>query len=92
MLREGMKALGFEAYIDPAHQGPIITTFFYPENANFTFAGMYDYLKSHGYVIYPGKLTEKDTFRLGNIGEIYEEDVTKVLAIFKNYLNEVNHA
>ena len=62
------------------------------ENANFTFAGMYDYLKSHGYVIYPGKLTERDTFRLGNIGEIYEEDVKRVLAIFKAYLDEVNHA
>ena len=92
MLRDGMKELGFEAYIDASHQGPIITTFFYPENANFTFAGMYDYLKTHGYVIYPGKLTERDTFRLGNIGEIYEEDVKRVLAIFKDYLNEVNHA
>lgn len=92
LLRDGMKALGFDAYIDPEHQGPIITTFFYPENANFTFAGMYDYLKNHGYVIYPGKLTERDTFRLGNIGEIYEEDVERVLAIFKDYLNEVNHA
>lgn len=92
MLREGMKALGFDAYIDPTHQGPIITTFFYPENANFTFAGMYDYLKSHGYVIYPGKLTERDTFRLGNIGEIYEEDVKRVLKLFQDYLNEVNHA
>ena len=92
MLRDGMKALGFEAYIAPTHQGPIITTFFYPENANFTFAGMYDYLKSHGYVIYPGKLTERDTFRLGNIGEIYEEDVKRVLKLFQDYLNEVNHA
>ncbi len=92
MLRDGMKALGFDAYIDPTHQGPIITTFFYPENANFTFAGMYDYLKSHGYVIYPGKLTERDTFRLGNIGEIYEEDVKRVLKLFQDYLNEVNHA
>ena len=90
-MRDGMKALGFEAYITPEHQGPIITTFFYPENANFTFASMYDYLKSHGYVIYPGKLTERDTFRLGNIGEIYEEDVDRVLELFAQYLKEVNH-
>ena len=90
-MREGMKALGFEAYITPEHQGPIITTFFYPENANFTFASMYDYLKSHGYVIYPGTLTERDTFRLGNIGEIYEEDVDRVLELFAQYLKEVNH-
>ena len=35
-----------------------------------------------GYVIYPGKLTQKETFRLGNIGEIYDEDVEKILALF----------
>ena len=91
MLRDGMKELGFEAYIDASHQGPIITTFFYPQNGN-SYCGLYDYLKTHGYVIYPGKLTERDTFRLGNIGEIYEEDVERVLATFKDYLNEVNHA
>lgn len=87
-----MKALGFEAYISEEHQGPIITTFFYPQNAKFTFASMYDYLKSHGYVIYPGKLTERDTFRLGNIGEIYEEDVDHVLELFAQYLKEVENA
>lgn len=91
LMREGMEAMGFKAYIDTAHQGPIITTFFYPDNARFTFASMYDYLKRHGYVIYPGKLTERDTFRLGNIGEIYEEDVQKVLRIFKDYLQGECH-
>ncbi len=91
-MRDGMKALGFEAYISEEHQGPIITTFFYPQNAKFTFASMYDYLKSHGYVIYPGKLTERDTFRLGNIGEIYEEDVDHVLELFAQYLKEVENA
>lgn len=43
MMREGMEAMGFKAHIDTTHQGPIITTFFYPENAQFTFASMYDY-------------------------------------------------
>lgn len=91
LMRDGMEAMGFKTYIDTAHQGPIITTFFYPDNARFTFASMYDYLKRHGYVIYPGKLTERDTFRLGNIGEIYEEDVQKVLRIFKDYLQGECH-
>lgn len=39
-------------------------------------------MKAKGYVIYPGKLTQKETFRLGNIGEIYDEDVEKILALF----------
>lgn len=51
---------------------------------------MYSYLKKHGYVIYPGKLTEQDTFRLGNIGEIYEEDVRKIMQIFADYMKGLN--
>lgn len=86
MLREGMEALGFKAYIDASVQGPIITTFLYPTGISFDFKDMYTYLKERGYVIYPGKLTEQDTFRLGNIGEIYEEDVEKILQIFANYM------
>jgi len=89
-LRKGMEELGFKAYIDEAHQGPIITTFFYPENCKFTFAKMYAYLKDHGYVIYPGKLTDAETFRLGNIGEIYMDDVEKILGIFKNFVSAEN--
>lgn len=87
-LREGMEAMGFKAFIASSLQGPIITTFFYPENAAFTFAEMYAYLKDRGYVIYPGKLTDAETFRLGNIGEIYMEDVEKILAIFKAFTEE----
>lgn len=86
MLREGMEALGFSAYIDRAVQGPIITTFLYPGAMSFDFHDMYTYLKERGYVIYPGKLTEQDTFRLGNIGEIYEDDIAKILQIFADYM------
>ena len=89
-LRKGMEELCFKAYIDEAHQGPIITTFFYPENCKFTFAKMYAYLKDHGYVIYPGKLTDAETFRLGNIGEIYMDDVEKILGIFKDFVSAEN--
>lgn len=89
-LHKGMEELGFKAYIDEAHQGPIITTFFYPENCKFTFAKMYGYLKDNGYVIYPGKLTDAETFRLGNIGEIYMDDVEKILGIFKNFVSAEN--
>lgn len=89
-LRKGMEELGFKAYIDEAHQGPIITTFFYPENCKFTFEKMYAYLKDHGYVIYPGKLIDVETFRLGNIGEIYMDDVEKILGIFKDFVSAEN--
>ena len=47
---------------------------------------MYDFIKERGYAIYPGKVTEADTFRIGNIGEIYEEDILKVVSLFKEFL------
>lgn len=86
LLIRKMKELGFRPYISSEHQGPIITTFFYPDNCNFSFQEMYDYIKERGYAIYPGKVTEADTFRIGNIGEIYEEDILKVVSLFKEFL------
>ena len=88
MLIEKMEAMGFSTYVNGKHQGPIITTFFYPENVNFDFKEMYEYIKERGYAIYPGKLTEAETFRIGNIGEIYEEDIEKLCGIFADFLTE----
>ena len=81
-----MAKLGYKTYIDAEYQGPIITTFFYPENCNYTFAEMYQFIKDRGYAIYPGKVTEAETFRIGNIGEIYQEDIEKLIAVFKEFL------
>ena len=73
---------------DAEHQSPIITTFFYPETADFSFEEMYNYIKERGYAIYPGKLTDANVFRIGNIGEIYKEDIEKLCSIFQAYLNK----
>lgn len=91
LLIEKMGELGIRPYIDGEHQGPIITTFFYPENKKFTFSEMYEYIKERGYAIYPGKVTEAETFRIGNIGEIYREDMIRLCEIMKNFLEEYNH-
>lgn len=80
-----MKEMGIQAYIGEEHQGPIITTFFYPEHHNFSFQEMYEFIKERGYAIYPGKVTDADTFRIGNIGEIYEEDILKLCDIFEEF-------
>lgn len=86
LLIQRMKEMGIKTYIDAEHQGPIITTFLYPENHTFAFQDMYEYIKERGYAIYPGKVTEADTFRIGNIGEIYEDDIEKVCSIMKEFL------
>ena len=78
--------LGFQLYVDRTYQGPIIATFLYPEGLVFDFKQMYGYIKERGYAIYPGKLTDRETFRIGVIGEIYEEDIMKLTAIMKSYM------
>lgn len=87
LLISRMAEMGIKPYISGEHQGPIITTFFYPENCHFSFQEMYHYIKERGYAIYPGKVTDADTFRIGNIGEIYKEDIEKLCDIVKEFLN-----
>lgn len=89
LLIKKMNEMGFSTYIDSTHQGSIITTFFYPEGVSFKFSDFYNYVKARGYAIYPGKLTERDTFRIGNIGEIYADDIEKLALIIADYLQEV---
>ena len=85
LLIEEFGKLGFLPYVEKAVQGPIITTFLYPDT-DFDFAQMYRFIKERGYAIYPGKLTDKDTFRIGTIGEIYEEDILRLTQIMKEYM------
>lgn len=89
LLIEKMKEMGMESYVDMKYQGPIITTFYYPENKHFAFNDMYNYVKERGYAIYPGKLTTAETFRIGNIGEIYEADILNLCDIIKDFLEGV---
>jgi 2-aminoethylphosphonate-pyruvate transaminase len=74
-LDEGMKRLGFKTYLKPEIQGHIITSFLYPNNPAFDFERFYRQLSDRGFVIYPGKLSKANAFRIGNIGQIFPEDV-----------------
>ncbi|QHT58551.1 2-aminoethylphosphonate--pyruvate transaminase [Paenibacillus lycopersici] len=79
-LSEGMRALGFRTLLPDGLQSPIITSFLYPENGSFRFKAFYEKLKAKGFVIYPGKISHADTFRIGNIGEVNREDMVRLLA------------
>lgn len=92
LLISKMKALGMKPYIDEKYQGPVITAFYYPEDSAFEFGDMYTYIKDRGYAIYPGKVTEADTFRIGNIGEIYADDIEKLSSILEGFLKEYKNA
>ncbi|WP_028357428.1 2-aminoethylphosphonate--pyruvate transaminase [Brackiella oedipodis] len=92
LMRQELAKCGIRAYIDESLQSPFITTFMFPDHVPFNFKDMYEYIKARGFVIYPGKLTDADTFRLGNIGEIYEEDVRNVTHHIASYIKELQDA
>jgi 2-aminoethylphosphonate-pyruvate transaminase len=72
--------LGYRLYLDPALQSPIIVTFVPPPSRPFDFAALYDRLAARGLVIYPGKLTDAETFRVGCIGALEDSDFDDLVA------------
>jgi 2-aminoethylphosphonate-pyruvate transaminase len=89
VLRDGMGRLGFEPLLPERLQAPIIVTFHMPKDAKFVFEGFYDKLKERGYVIYPGKLTVAESFRIGCIGKLTAEHMRGALAAVADVLAEL---
>ncbi len=75
----GMRDLGFETLLDARWLSPIIVTFFNPAHPAFDFTRFYDLMKARGFIIYPGKLTVVDSFRIGCIGQMDEDVMRKVV-------------
>jgi len=71
-------------------QGTIITAFRYPSPPHFQFEEFYTRLNDKGYVIYPGKVSSTDCFRIGNIGRLFECDIHALLAAIPMTLNEMD--
>lgn len=78
-LVTGMRQLGFETLLDGDWLSPIIVTFLQPKHANYRFDRFYELLKNRGFIIYPGKLTVVDSFRVGCIGQMTEDTLRDVV-------------
>ncbi|MEM7798042.1 MAG: 2-aminoethylphosphonate--pyruvate transaminase [Chloroflexota bacterium] len=89
-LVNGMRALGFREYLLEEDQGYIITSFHYPDHANFDFEAFYKKINAHGLIIYPGKVSDANCFRIGNIGRIYRSDVRQLLHIIEDVLTDMD--
>ncbi|WP_421214085.1 2-aminoethylphosphonate--pyruvate transaminase [Aeromonas dhakensis] len=79
-LVAGMAELGFAPLLPEEWQSPIITAFYSPAHPDYRFADFYQRLKGQGFVIYPGKVSQADCFRIGNIGDVTPERVRCLLA------------
>ena len=86
ILDAGMTELGFKQYLDPSIQGHIISSFLYPSDPSFNFESFYSKLNDRGCIIYPGKLSKTNAFRIGNIGQIFPDDVRYLLECIKEVI------
>lgn len=88
----GMRELGFETLLDSRWLSPVIVTFFCPADGNFVFSRFYDLMKARGFILYPGKLTVADSFRIGCIGQMDEHVMRRVAAAARETLAEMGVA
>jgi 2-aminoethylphosphonate-pyruvate transaminase len=88
-LSSGMARLGFRLLLDPAVQAPIIATYRFPEDPRFCFDSFYSMLAARGYVIYPGKLTHAESFRIGCIGDLERSDFEGLLEAISHVMAEM---
>ena len=89
ILVDGMRELGFETLLPDELQAPIIVTFHMPADPSFVFQTFYDCLGERGFVIYPGKLTVADSFRIGCIGRLGEAEMRAALVAVREALEQM---
>lgn len=89
LLVNGMRGLGFETLLGDDLQAPIIVTFLTPADPQYDFEAFYTGLAGKGFVIYPGKLTKADSFRIGCIGQVGAEDMGALIAAVESVLGEM---
>ena len=89
ILVEGMQSLGFRPLIAAELRSPIITSFIYPEDPNFHFMTFYQKLKARRFVIYPGKVSSTETFRIGTIGHVFPSDIEELIAAIADVVAEM---
>ncbi len=92
VLVTGMRDAGFVTLLDDRWQSPVIVTFLYPADAAFDFDRFYERMKAQGFVIYPGKQTEVESFRIGCIGDLDEDVMRQVVAAARASLEDMGVA
>jgi 2-aminoethylphosphonate-pyruvate transaminase len=88
-LVDAMSALGFRSFLARAVQAPVIVTFHAPADANYAFKAFYEKVRARGYILYPGKLTQVETFRVGCIGAIDANEMRNVAGAVAETLKEM---
>jgi 2-aminoethylphosphonate-pyruvate transaminase len=88
-LVSGMRALGFETFLPDSIHAPIIVTFNAPTDPRYSFSEFYRRVRDRGFILYPGKLTTVDTFRVGCIGAIGPDTLRQAVSTIAAAVREM---
>jgi len=88
-LVDGMASLGFRPFLSPEVQAPVIVTFHAPADGKYDFKAFYAAVRERGYILYPGKLTQLETFRVGCIGAIDDNEMRNVVTAIAQTLTSL---
>jgi len=91
-LIAGMGRLGLRSFLPEAIQAPIIVTFHAPDSPNYAFKSFYEAVKQRGYILYPGKLTTVETFRVGCMGQLGERGIGGAVEAVAEVLSQLRAA
>ncbi|NWA26037.1 2-aminoethylphosphonate--pyruvate transaminase [Pseudomonas gingeri] len=89
VLLAEMARLGLRSFLPAAIQAPIIVTFHAPKDPRYQFKAFYERVKAKGFILYPGKLTQVETFRVGCIGQVGRDDMQAAVAAIAEVLREM---
>jgi 2-aminoethylphosphonate-pyruvate transaminase len=88
-LLAGMTEMGFKLFLKPEIQAPIILTFHAPPDPAYNFKEFYARVRDKGFILYPGKLTAVETFRVGCIGAIGADEMRQAVNVVRDTLREM---
>lgn len=88
-LRSGMESIGLRAYLPESVQAPVIVTFHGPADSRYAFKDFYARVRDRGYILYPGKLTQIETFRVGCIGAIDANEIRNAVSAIDAVLTDM---
>ncbi|APC18467.1 2-aminoethylphosphonate--pyruvate transaminase [Pseudomonas frederiksbergensis] len=89
VLLDEMAKLGLRSFLPAAIQAPIIVTFHAPQDPRYQFKAFYERVKTKGFILYPGKLTQVETFRVGCIGHVNLAEMRAAVAAIADVLHEM---
>ena len=88
-LVQGMRQMGFSTVVPDACASPIVATFHNPEHPAFSFPALFEGMKRRGFIIFPGRLALANTFRIGCMGNVTEDDIAEAMEAVAETMREM---